>query len=200
MAPIEQNLTILQGKTFEAVVKWETEPVVYKAITGITQAAPARITCVGHGVPNGWRVAVVSVKGMTQINAENSPPRSSEYVAATVIDSDTLDLNSVNSALFKPYTSGGYVQYYTPKDLAGYTARMTIKDEIGGTSLLSLTTANSRIALDNTAKTITLTLDAADTEAIDWTTGVYDLELVGSDGSVTALLYGTVSVSEEVTT
>lgn len=200
MAPIEQNLTILQGKTFEAVVKWETEPVVYKAITGITQAAPARITCVGHGVPNGWRVAVVSAKGMTQINAENSPPRSSEYVPATVIDSDTLDLNSVNSSLFKPYTSGGYVQYYTPKDLTGYTARMTIKDEIGGTALLSLTTANSRIALDNTAKTITLTVDAADTETIDWTTGVYDLELVGSDGSVTALMYGTVSVSEEVTT
>ena len=200
MAPIEQNLTILQGKTFEAVVKWETEPIVYKAITGITQAAPVRITCVGHGVPNGWRVAVVSAKGMTQINAENSPPRSSEYVPATVIDSDTLDLNSVNSSLFKPYTSGGYVQYYTPKDLTGYTARMTIKDEVGGTALLSLTTANSRIALDNTAKTITLTVDAADTETIDWTAGVYDLELVGSDGSVTALLYGTVSVSEEVTT
>lgn len=199
MAPIQKSLTILQGKTYELPIHWETEPIVYKAITGITQAAPAVVTCVGHGAPDGWRVAIVSVKGMTQINAKNSPPRDSDYVVATVLTGDTLELNTVNAADYKAYTSAGYVQYNTPQDLTGYIARMDIKDKIGGTVLMSLTTENNRITLNNTTKTITLTISADDTAAITWKKGTYDLELESPTAVVTALMYGTVAVTNEVT-
>lgn len=256
--PKNQNLTIVQGTTYELPVRWETEPIVYKAITGITQAAPAVVTCVGHGVPDGWRVAVVSVKGMTQINAKNSPPKDSDYVIAKVLTADTLELNTVNAADFKAYTSAGYVQYNTPQDLTSCTARMSVKDKlatnyahqwrpthaytlgsniildsgtvltvttagtsdvtaptgagtdgtvvwaenasfVGGKELMSLTTENGRITLDNTTKTITLTISADDTAAITWKKGIYDLELESSAGIVTALMFGAVTVTKEVT-
>ena len=197
--PKNQNLTIVQGTTYELPVRWETEPIVYKAITGVTQTAPAVVTCVGHGVPDGWRVTVVSVKGMTQINAKNSPPKDSDYTLATVLTADTLELNTVNAADHKAYTSAGYVQYNTPQDLTGYIARMDIKDKIGGTVLLALTTENGRITVNNTTKTITLAISADDTAAITWKRGVYDLELESSTGVVSSLMFGTVTVTNEVT-
>lgn len=197
--PKNQNLTIVKGTTYELPVRWETEPIVYKAITGVTQTAPAVVTCVGHGVPDGWRVAIVSVKGMTQINAKNSPPKESDYTLATVLTGDTLELNSVNAAGFKAYTSAGYVQYNAPQDLTGYIARIDIKDKIGGTVLLALTTENGRVTVNNTTKTITLLISADDTAAITWKRGVYDLELESSTGVVTALMSGTVTVVNEVT-
>jgi hypothetical protein len=259
MLPVKKNLTILQGKTFTLPVKWETEPIVYKAISGITQAAPCIVDCTTHGVPDGWRVAIVSAKGMTQINAENDPPRDSDYVVATKIDVDTLELNSVNSSAYRAWTSGGYVQYNTPKDLSGYSARMSIKNKLSDTTadlwedttayaedeyvviadgtvlqcttagtsgateptgagtdgtvvwaevsgfsgsieLLRLTDANGMIALDNTTKTISLVLSATTTAALTWSKAVYDLEMVSNAGVVTALLYGDVAVTKEVTT
>jgi hypothetical protein len=199
MLPIKKDLTILQGRTYSHPIKWELDSIVYKPITGITQAAPCIVTAVGHGLPDGWRVAVVSVKGMTQINA-STPPKDNEYVVAKVLTSDTVELNTVNASGYKPYVSGGYLQYNAPKDLAGYVARMTIKDKVGGTELMSLTTANSRILLDNTTKTIMLEIDAVDTAAITWKKGVYDLELESSSGVVTALMFGAVTVTNEVTT
>jgi len=197
---VSKDLTIQQGKTFALVLRWETEPIVYKAITAITQTAPARLTVTGHGAPDGWRVAVVSVKGMTEINAANTPPRSTDYTPVTVLDADTVELNEVNAAGFHAYTSGGYLQYNTPVDLTGYTARMAIKDKIGGTVLHSMTTENDGIALDNTKKTITLTVAATETDDFVWTRGVYDLEMVSPTGVVTALISGRVSISKEVTT
>jgi len=200
MLPVKKDIVILQGKNFELPVKWEREPIIYKDITGITQTAPAVVTCPGHGIPDGWRVAVVSVKGMTQINAADTPPKDSQYVVAKVLTTDTVELNTVNAAGYKAYTSGGYLQFNTPTDLTGYTARMSIKDKVGGTELLSLTSSNARILLDNATKTVKIDLSAADTTAITWAKGVYDLELVSAGGIVTALLYGAVTVTKEVTT
>jgi hypothetical protein len=196
---LRTDLIILQGRTFSRTERWEIEPIVYKPITAITQAAPCIVTATGHGVPDGWRVAIVSVKGMTQINASN-PPKDSEYVVAKKLTDNTIELNTVNAAEYKAYTSGGYVQYNTPHDLADYVARMSIKDKVGGTELLSLTTANSRILIDNTTKTITLEIDALDTAAITFKKGVYDLELESPSGVVKALMYGNVTVTNEVTT
>ena len=77
---------------------------------------------------------------------------------------------------------------------------MAIKDKIGGTVLHSMTTENDGIALNNTKKTITLTVAATETDDFVWTRGVYDLEMVSPTGVVTALISGRVSVSKEVTT
>ena len=56
------DLVIKQGKTFSKVLRWEAPPIIYKPITAITNAAPVRITSANHGIIDGWRVAIVSVK------------------------------------------------------------------------------------------------------------------------------------------
>lgn len=199
-APNKVLLEIKQGATFKFVFRWETLPIIYRAISAVVAQAPVRITAVGHGLTDGWRVAVVSVKGMLDLNAANSPPRDSQYHPATVIDANTIELNDVNASRYSPYTGGGYVQFNTPADMAAYTARMTLRNRIGGTLLLSLTTANGRIAIDDTAKTVTLNLSAAETEAITFTGAVYDLEMVSPTNVVTSIAAGAVKVTREVTT
>lgn len=199
----KKDFVIEQGRTFTRVLRWEAPPYVYKPITGITRAAPVRITAASHGIPEGWRVAVVSVKGMTDINAATDPPKEKDYHAATVVDPNSIEFNDVNSSDFKPYSSGGYLQFLTPVSLAGCTARMKIKDKVGGTVLASTEAGDAplntlTVALDDTAKTITITMSASDTEDITWKKGVYDLE-IDSAGVVTALLTGAIAVTREVT-
>ena len=203
-----KDLVIQQGRTFTLVLRWETEPIVYKAISAITQAAPVRISfSVAHGCPDGWRAAVTGVKGMTEINAEANSVKERDFHPVTVIDANTIEFNEVDASGYKAYTSGGFLQYNTPVDLTGYTGRMKIKDKVGGTVLLSTEAGDTPldvidIALDTTAKTITLTIAASATDDITWSRGVYDLEMVNSDAEpvVTAILTGKVSVTREVTT
>lgn len=110
-------------------------------------------------------------------------------------------MNSVNAAGFKAHTAGtGILEYYAPQDLTGYTARLAIKDKVGGTVLKTLTTETSGITIDNVKKTITLNISALDTAALVWKSGVYDLELVSPTGVVTKLYTGKFIVSKEVTT
>jgi hypothetical protein len=199
MAAKTQNFTIRQGGTFLEPVRWETDPIIYKPITGITQAAPAIVTAITHGLTSGWRVWVATVRGMTQINASN-PVKDKEALTATVVDADHVELNTVNASLYSAYVSGGYLQFNTPHSLDGYTARMSIRDEVGGTELLRLDTDNGRIVINDTTKTITLNISAADTAALTFETGTYDLEMVSAGGVVTPLLVGTITVTFENTT
>jgi hypothetical protein len=196
------DLEIVQGDTFTRIVRWETAPFVYKAISAITQSAPVSITATGHGLKNGWRAAVVSAQGMKEINAELSAsnlPKDSAYQQVTFVDANTVQFNKINSAGFDVYTSGGYLQFYTPVDMAGYTARLTIKDRVGGTIRIALVSPTD-IAIDNTEHTITMTIAAAITAAFTWTKGTYDLEMVSPTGVVVKLFHGSIAITKEVTT
>lgn len=194
------KLTIKQGATFTQIVRWETTPLVYKPITAIAKSAPVSITSASHGVPNGWRVAVQSVVGMKQINALNDPPKPRDYRLAAVSNGDVLTLDGVNSLGFSTYVSGGVLVYATPQDLAGYTARLQIRKALASTSTLAeLTTENGGIVLDDVEKTITILMTAAETAALNFTTGVFALEMISTAGVVTSLLEGTVVLSKEVT-
>lgn len=201
-SPGVENFTILEGATFQRVLRWESPPIVYKTITAVTNSAPVSITATGHGIPNGWRVAITGVKGMTEINSRRTPPTAADYHKATTVDANTFELNGVNSSDYNAYLSGGVVQYNTPVDLTGFTARMDIRaNQQSTTPLLQLTTANGRIILNVGDSTITLLIDAPDTEGLSWTQGVYDLELISGDVTpvVTRLLSGTITVSRNVT-
>ncbi len=206
-----KDLQIQQGKTFSLVIRWETEPIVFKAITAISLAFGApRLTVAGHGCPIGWRAAVTRVKGMKQINAADNPPKAGDYHPVTVIDADTVEFNDLapfddNGNEWPAYTEGGFLQYNTPVDLTGYTARMKIKDKVGGTVLASTEAGDSplnvlAIAIDTVNKTITLSIPATATDDFAWTKGVYELEMVSASGAVTTILSGKVTVSKEVTT
>ncbi len=200
------DLAINQGETFSLVVRWETLPLVYKSISGITKGGPATITCAAHGAPDGWLAAVVSAGGMRQINAKHFPPWSSEMHPVTSTGTDSLAFNDVNASSYTAYTSGGSLVYYTPVDMAmGYSARMQVRATVDAEDppLLSLQSGVdaplSGITIDNTAKTITVLINATDTAAIDWLTAVYDLELADGSAVITRLLSGNVAVSDEVT-
>lgn len=198
--PLKRNLRVFQGKTFVHVVRWGQTDSSYKAITAIPATAPAQLTVPGHGLPTGWPVAIVSVLGMIEINALATPPSPDDYHKVIAVDANTLQIPDINAAGFTPYVSGGYVQFQAPAPLTGYTARMEIKDRVGGTILVSLTSPSSGIAIDTNLSTVTVTIDAVTTAAITKLNGVYDLELVSPAGVVTPLLYGSVTVQQEVTT
>jgi len=196
-----QDFTIVKGKTFSRVLRWESQPLIYKVITAITKAAPAVVTATGHGAPDGWRVAVVSVQGMREINAKvpgkGQPPVASEFHKAKVLTANTIELNDVNSLEFSVYTSGGALLYFTPVSLAGATARLQIRATETATAILLDLVSPTNIVVDDTAKTITITITATVTAAFTFLTGVYELEIT-IGGVVTQLLKGTVTVQEEV--
>lgn len=124
------TITIKKGKTFSRVLRPTALPYIYKAITAITKTAPVQITSTGHGAVNGQLAAVVSVNGMIQINAKDSPPRDADYHAVTVIDPNTVSINDINAAEFSTYTSGGYLQFKTPLAMAGATVRRSYKNRL----------------------------------------------------------------------
>ncbi len=193
-SPAKINFKIYQGSTFSQVLRWESSRKIYKTITGITKAAPAIVTATTHGVPNGWRVKITDVVGMKELNS------SENYWKATVLTADTIELNDVNSSSYTAYTSGGVLEYNEPVNLTGYTARMQIREKLdSATTIVDLTTENSGIILDNTAKTITVQMSAVQTAALTFKSGVYSLELVSSGGQVTAICAGNISLVKEVT-
>lgn len=186
------NLTICQGSTFRLPLRWGQARKAYKPITGATRAAPCVLTVTAHGVPDGWPIFVESVRGMEELNAEIP------YVP-TVIDANTIEL-PVNALDFTAYAGGGTIVYHLPVDLAGYTARAHIRETQDATAtILTLTTENGGIVIDNAAKTVTLVLTATQTAALSFDSAVYDLELVSGGGEVYRIAYGDVKLSLETT-
>lgn len=87
-----------------------------------------------------------------------------------------------------------------PVNLTGCVARMHVRSEIKATDvLLDLSTANGGITLGGTSGVVELVQTDEQTAAITWVSGVYDLEVEFANGEVRRLLYGSVSVSPEVT-
>ncbi len=87
-----------------------------------------------------------------------------------------------------------------PVDLTGCVARMHVRERIDSpTTLLELTTENGGIELGGTAGTIRRRMTAAQTAALTWRSGVYDLEIEFPGGIVRRVLAGPVVVSPEVT-
>lgn len=193
MSPSKIAFKLYQGSTFSEILRWESSKKVYKTITGISNAAPCIITSTGHGVPNGWRVKVTNVLGMTEIN------NTEEYYLGTYVDANTVELNAVNSVGYKTYTSGGVLEYNQPVDLTGYTARMQIRLKVDDTEIIhELTTENGGITINTSTYTLTLTIPAATTTLFTFTTAVYSLELV-SGSVVTPFVNGTITMYKEVT-
>jgi len=86
---------------------------------------------------------------------------------------------------------------------SGYTARMKIKESVGGTILASTESSDSpqntiSISLAATGNNITISMSATNTSALNFSNAVYDLELV-SGSEVDRVIEGRVKLSEEVT-
>lgn len=89
----------------------------------------------------------------------------------------------------------------TPAPLTGITPRMQIRASADATEILmDFTVANGRIEIVDAAQgQIMLRISRADTAAIGWATGVYDLLLIDSENEGKRILEGTVTASQGVT-
>lgn len=190
---IKEPLCVNKGATFVKRFMWDNGVLVSIPITAITQAAPAVVTAASHGLVNGWRAAVVSAGGMVAINSNNYPPQTADLKVVTVVDSNNVQFNDVNSADYVAYTSGGFLVYRQPVSLAGATAVMNIRTAPqSGTILKALTSSPAAgIVLDDSAKTITVTFD---TLAETWDFGFFDLEITQSSGIIVEISNGTIQI------
>jgi hypothetical protein len=192
-SPTKLNLKIYQGSTFRETLRWESALKVYAPISNISKTAPMVVTAANHGVPVGWRTKISGALGMKEANTGDN------YLVASEVAANTATFNSVNALNYTTYTGGGVLEYNQPVDLTGYTARMQIRSKLEDLTVLTeLTTENNRILIDNTLKTITLTIPANVTAALNFQSAVYSLELVNGS-EVTPFIGGTVSLVKEVT-
>jgi hypothetical protein len=183
------TLKIVRGKTLKKLIHWENgDVIVRKPITAISLASGApRLTATGHGIPNGWKAAVVRVQGMKQINAASEPPSKDDYREVTVIDADTIEFNGTNPVddsgrEWSAYTSGGFLVFFAPMDLTNKRCDVVVKDKVGGTILLSSRAADTPLNLlastvDNATKTILVRLEASDAAALTWNKAVWEAEM-----------------------
>ena len=88
----------------------------------------------------------------------------------------------------------------SPVNLTGYTAKMQIRQNVSSPDvLLELSTTNGKLSISAMAGQVTMIFSAATTAAITWSRGKYDLELTSSDGTVTRLIEGEITISKEIT-
>lgn len=190
--PTKLNLKIYQGSTFQQTIRWESPSLSYKTITGITKAAPCVITSALHGIPAGWRFKVRNVAGMKEINTD-------DYLTASDTDTNTITVSGLNTLGYTAYTSGGVLEFNTPEDLSGCSARMQIRAKLTSDVIIDeLTSQNNEIIIDNIAKTIVINIDAVTTAAYTFSTAVYSLEIV-KGLVVTPLVFGSITLNKEIT-
>lgn len=88
---------------------------------------------------------------------------------------------------------------YEPYPLTDHTARMQVRRTVeSSTVIVSLTTENGRISIDEEGGVITLTISAEDTAEFT-SSGVYDLEIIDADGNVSRVIQGSFTLVLEVT-
>lgn len=197
MQPAKINYKVYQGSTFQEVFRWESETKVYLKISNILKSAPCIIqTQETPELPLGWRFQVVGVGGMKEINTYDG----TGYIVTAINKTDkTLEINQVNSVVYSAYTSGGVVEYNAPVDLTNYSARMQIRETVDSPDIIYYGTNDSDdIVIDNTLKTITITIPAQITENFTFTTAVYSVELFTPSGRVIPFLTGNMTLVQEV--
>lgn len=192
MQPAKINYKVIQGSTFEEVLRWESALKTYNPISMVSKSAPCVITTTNPlTLPVGWRFRVTGAGGMKEINTVDL-----DYTA-TAVAGNTVEINQVNSLGFGTYTSGGVVEYNEPVDLSEYSARMHIRSAVNSADILY--DASQNITLDNTKKTITISIPASSTQQFAFNTAVYSLELFTQAGYVVTLIKGNMTLAQEVT-
>lgn len=193
---MRHDIEIKQGATFEAVFYWYDGDDQSMLIDDVTLGYPTILEIPAHGFAAGETpITILGARGCTAINSPSSKRRDRIY--ATKVSTDTVSI-PVFTALAKPYTGQGYVVFTPAVDLTGWEARMTIRRrKTSADALVELTDADGIVLGDDGS--IQVTIDAAVTEALSFTEGVYDLEVESPSGLIKRLVEGSVCFSKEVT-
>lgn len=87
-----------------------------------------------------------------------------------------------------------------PINLTSYTARMQARKAFNAEEvLINATTENGMITLIPATGEVQIELPESITALLTWSQALYDLELISSDGTVTRLVQGSITISREVT-
>ena len=200
MSAPTHTLTIVKGKTLEVPLIYAESVLAYRPITAVVSVAPLRLTVLSHGVIDGWPVRIQGIAAPSGLNtAEGS------VVLASLVDTDTVEFNSIDASLLGDITPGGNVVYNLPTDITGWKFRMQIRNKVGGEIFLTFSSdpadsPDGTITVDATNSVFTVGLDAVTTAAITWNGGVYDIEAIRPDGKVVSVIgISPVIASKEVT-
>lgn len=197
------DLSIVQGKTFEFVYRYADAELVYLPIVSMPSVMPVRLRVMEHGVPDGWPIRIEGAKSPFELNS--SAEDCDSYYFATYVDPDTIELNSVGASGWKPYGGGASIVFNKPYDMTGHSARMQIRDRVGGQVLLSLSSdplavRDGDIEVSNALSALIVKILPVKTASLVWRSGVYDLELISPAGEVYPIAaISQVSVLPEVT-
>jgi hypothetical protein len=191
------DLCVAQGKTFQRVLRWGREPYQYRTVEAVTRDGALRLKSTAHGIPDGWMVALNGLRGMPELNARNQPPSRGDLYKATLIDADTIELNEISGARYGAWRGGGDIQFLSPVNVTGMSARMDIRSHRGDL-LFRAEPGDGRLTVDAALHGVVMRLPQTDTSAFDWACGVYEIEI--SDGTdVFMLAFGEITVKKEVT-
>ena len=183
MALQKLKIEIRKGSAENIPIRIESSAWAYAGITAIAQSAPLRVTAPAHGIPDGWRVAIANVKAVGDFAAQNNPPKDSDLHPVTVADADTIEFNAINGAAFRAHTSGGQLAWRLPIDLGQYeSARMNVRDKVGGALLASYTTGTGELEIDGANTALWLRLSEEQTIALGNRSRVFDIELIRYNG------------------
>jgi hypothetical protein len=194
------KLTIIKGKTLEQPMLYAQAQRTYVPIEAVVGVAPLRLLCTGHGFIDGWPVRIQGVISPTIMNTEEG-----KTLSASVVDSNTIEINALDASLWGTIDPSGSVVFFTPADLTGWVIRMQIRTSPKGEVLLTFSsdpadTPNGTITIDAPKACFTLGLPAAATAAITWSGGVYDIEGIMPNGKVVEIISTSVVIaSDEVT-
>jgi len=175
--------TIRLGASVDIPIRVETNSLTFAPIASIAKSAPVRVvTTSPHGVPDGWRAAIVDAKGMTELNSDKVSD--SDLMKVTVVDATTLDLDGISSLSFRTHTANtGAVAFYAPKDLSAYTsANMDVKKQVGAEAVANFNTIDGTLEIDALASAVWVRLDSSDLSALSAEDYVFDIELTRPDG------------------
>ena len=195
MQPAKINYKIYQGSTFQETYRWESETKVYVPIQTVQKSAPCQIaTQLPHNLPQGWRFRVVGAGGMKEINSVGD-----SYYLSTAVTGTTIEINQVNSLQFSNYTTGGVIEFNQPVNLAGFQARMQIRETVDSPDIIhEATTENGQLVVDNAGKFIQVTMLGNVTQNFTFSTAVYSLELYNGN-NVIPFIAGNLTLKQEVT-
>ena len=171
------------GASADIPIRVETSNLTFALIASIAKSAPVRVVTTNpHGIPDGWRAAIVDAKGMTELNSEKVSDR--DLITVTVVDATTLDLDGISSLSFRTHTANtGAVAFYAPKDLSAYTsANMDVKKKVGAEAVANFNTIDGTLEIDAPASAVWLRIDASDLSELSAEDYVFDIELTRPDG------------------
>lgn len=173
------NIIVRKGSVENIPIRIESGLWRYAPIEAIERSAPLRITATDHGIPDGWRVAIMNARVLGEFAAQTNPPKDRDLRPAIVPNADTVEFNKINGAAFKPHTGGGHLAWLEPMDLSPFIgARMNLRAKVKGALLANWTTETGELEIDTANRALWLRLSAEQTEALTPGVKVFDIELI----------------------